>query len=122
MGPNVPHCSSNLPHCSSPPPKQPEAISPPSLSSPPPNCFTARETHPQYPFSHTYHHHCVYHSVDHAHLPPICCYDELLSRLKKTHCDPGFRIKISVIVVFDYLYITFSIIAAALSAFLPLAI
>ncbi|KAJ6958891.1 hypothetical protein NC652_002888 [Populus alba x Populus x berolinensis] len=36
ISPNVPHCSSNLPHCSSPPPKQPEAISPPSLSSPPP--------------------------------------------------------------------------------------
>ncbi|KAJ6941161.1 hypothetical protein NC651_007064 [Populus alba x Populus x berolinensis] len=52
------------------------------------SCFTVRETHPQYPFSHTYHHQCVYQSVDHAHLPPICCYDELLSRLKKTHCDP----------------------------------
>ncbi|KAJ6862777.1 hypothetical protein NC652_039597 [Populus alba x Populus x berolinensis] len=27
-------------------------------------------------------------SVDQAHLPPICCHDELISRLKKTCTDP----------------------------------
>ncbi|KAJ6966502.1 LOW QUALITY PROTEIN: hypothetical protein NC652_004146 [Populus alba x Populus x berolinensis] len=27
-------------------------------------------------------------SVDHTYLPPICCHDEHLSRLKKTHSDP----------------------------------
>ncbi|KAJ6916812.1 LOW QUALITY PROTEIN: hypothetical protein NC652_019282 [Populus alba x Populus x berolinensis] len=97
------------------------------------SCFTARETHPQYPFSHTYHHHCVYHSVDHAHLPPICCYDELLSRrhtvtqnqIQHRNCPLG-KLKAKHLTNLCLgckgkikLYITFSIIAAALSAFLP---
>ncbi|KAJ6964930.1 LOW QUALITY PROTEIN: hypothetical protein NC652_002989 [Populus alba x Populus x berolinensis] len=40
-----------------------------------------------FPFSHRDRHQCP--SVDHTHLPPICYHDELLSRLKKTHSDPG---------------------------------